>query len=185
MTRKAGREEKVQQNWLPVSLSGLTTKSPPLCFFSLGKLPKKVGHPGALALSLANWKEDGLTVAFRAVKLTRGLPCGQWGDSRTGYSASRPPPPPPQSHSWDPELLPSPPSAPAFVIPRAHVSTELPRHHCQSQWCHWLFFPGIQYVGPWCRPWARPEGHLLESTGSFLTPLVWPAGGRRHPWNLP
>lgn len=31
--RKAGREEKVKQNRLPVSLSGLTTKSPPLYFF--------------------------------------------------------------------------------------------------------------------------------------------------------
>ncbi|XP_006773596.1 PREDICTED: tumor necrosis factor receptor superfamily member 5 isoform X1 [Myotis davidii] len=98
----------------------------PVYFWKLPKVNCKVGHPWALALNLANCKEDGLTGAFMAVKPIQGLPCGQWGDSRTGCSASRPPSPIPgiQSSSHplpqrQPSLSPertSPQSCPGTMV---------------------------------------------------------------------
>lgn len=113
----------------------------PFIFFSLGKFPIKVGRPRALALNLASWKEDGLHVAFMAVKLTRGLPCGQWGDSRTGYLPLDPPVP-----FLGSRAPPIPSLSASLCYPqssRLHRAALVPK----SQWCHLLCFPGIPFVG--------------------------------------
>lgn len=87
--------------------------------------------------------------------------------------------------------LPFAQSASALAPLRAHLPTDLPWRHCRNQWCNCLSFPGIRYVGNHLGalvlgPWAGLEGQLLEPlAGSFLTTLVQPAGGRRHPWNQP